>query len=99
MVAVVPVLAAGAFLFVMMVAPALAASAMRSDLVKNTLTYEQVGLIRMATGGEMVLRRDDGTCMRTRAHPPKDKQIPRPNIEVDQYACAKDGSVSRHAPD
>jgi hypothetical protein len=62
-----------------------------SAVVKNTLTYEQVGLIRMATGGELVLRKDNGVCLVTRAHPPKDKAKPVPNIDVSDYPCAPDG--------
>lgn len=68
----------------------------QSQTVKDTLKYEKVGLIDMATSGELILRDPDGICLKTVAHPPvkqpgQTEPQPIPNIDVRRYACTANG--------
>lgn len=68
-----------------------------STEVKNTLTYQQFDQLRMATGGELILRTSDGHCLRLVAKPPKPlaagQKVPDPNFDTDPvYACTATGA-------
>jgi hypothetical protein len=72
-------------------------SSSSTTIVKNTLTYQQFDQLRMATGGELILRDNQGQCLRVVVKAPKapapGKTVPDPNFDTDPlYACAIDGT-------